>query len=476
MNDAKTKRNRPHKTQRSSWADQVEYIEMADKNKAAEAKPPPEASESSDKPAASKNKRGKRGGKGKKSQFEPNTPGVDENGKVTPKPGEYPVIFQTTTTAEDPVTQENISVDWKTVANNSSSLLNDIKDLNEYERYLLALITTRGVITVDNMENMFVTTAMLTTVQNIINAQKKQNLSIGQMNFALRTQFNHVQPAFIISGQYGPFKDKVLGRHFILGDFENQVKKGIRAAYHYRRLNNTPDGQLFDAHRSLHNAVANSWLPIRANETDVEIKMRQFLQTWANHHALHWVNITERTTFWAHPPYWAVLDQDQQAQVGWMFQARPNNAAEWVVRLNAIPNNFRQIVGMQKPLPDAGDEQRDWNVNDLAFQLDLKAWFGEITDAWHRHAVALEKFFVMTGTAAVSDTGVPSQLGHLTDRNDGLLVFSTPSQTTVTEASLASAYSCECYRARPAMLRDAQLSGQARLAERRIAWLKKYIK
>lgn len=422
-----------------------------------------------------KKKDGSNKKQGSKKQEEPKIPAFQA--------GKFPVIFQTTTTGEDAIVERSFSIDGPETCRNHLSAFDVLRDQPEYEHYLADSVRARGHGQKGDMERKWIGTAFLTTAQNMVNTLAKNQKPISNLSYMMRTNITTVAAHFQIASQTGVVKDSDVGEWLIPTNPRWQAGKFVRAAWmmdHYPERPQDLDQDDLTTARSEFAARSTGWPLHHANlDPDFINKLRHHISEFFDEYRDE-IRIEEEIQLFQNQdiPVWihgfqAGSPEEDISNIFWGVNDPPDDWVEW---LNDLPQEWWDRTSMQRPFNlDDPDGHRDFVAGDIPARNFKDDW-EEITEKWFKYGKTIEKFFVVAGTASCSENGSLAQRSTFDD-DHGIITFRSLHSLPSPVASLATGFPCRVLN--PEFnweQHNASLTGQVRIQEARVNWIKQFVK
>jgi len=382
------------------------------------------------------------------------------------RPGEHPILFQTTT-ASTPVDEESITINWKSVLDSAAQVHEALESTSAMEGFLAKKFQGRGNAAVQEFERTFIASGILCAGQNTINSVKEHDRNIGTTNYLLRANLEHVRSMRICTNQNGMYVDTETGDEVTTPAIVPQINRCVRTA---SQVFNAP-GLYPGIPDYLNEVRARTWLPITDEDPSFDITCRHIVSSLLVHHNLNdtvRMSDTLPVLTGAFPPWWPLVPNPAQVDFNPLFAARPVGAAAWLAWVNAL--TAPALAGVGVPAARVGA----YVQADLDFNFNGRDRVTEIIDKWANMTKGLDECFIIVNKTAVGKSGSAAQLA-LVETNDALITtIATVHPVVVEVASLQALFpSRPFYAMANQTKRHVHQTAQRVLSECRARWIQK---
>jgi len=382
------------------------------------------------------------------------------------KPGEYPILFQTTT-ASTPVDEQGITVNWRSVLNAATQVHQALESTSSMEGFLAKKFQGRGDAVLQEFSRAFIASGVLCAGQNVINSVKEHDRSVGTTNYLLRANLEHVRSMRICTNQNGMYVDAETGDEITTPAIVPQIDRCVRTA---TQVLNAP--VLYPNIPDYLNEVSDrTWLPITNSDPSFDITCRHMVSSLLVHHNLNEavrMSDTLPVLTGANPGWWQLVPANAQADFNPLFVARPVGAAAWLAWVNQL--TAPALAGLGVPAARAGA----YAAPDLDFNFNGRGRVEQVIDKWAHMTKGLGEYFNLVDKTAVGKSGSAAQMA-VVNTNDALITtISTVRPVVVGVASLQALFpSRPFYAMAHQTKRNVHQTSQRILSECRVRWIQK---
>jgi len=382
------------------------------------------------------------------------------------KPGEFPILFSTTT-ATAPVDEQPVTINWASVLDASNQVHQDLQNTSSMEGFLAKKFQGRGDGAVQEFHRSFIASGVLCAGQNVINSVQQHDRSIGITNYLLRANISHVRSMRIVANQNGMFTDQEIGDEITTPGLVPQIDRCVRTA-----------SQVFNA-PALYPGIADwmtevrvrTWLPINNVDPSFDVTCRHIV---AGLLVTHNLNETVRMSdtlpvlTGVNPPWWPLVQVADQPNFAPLFAARPAGGVAWLQWVNNLTAPALATLGV--PAARAGA----YVAQDLDFGFHGRGRVEPIIDKWAHMTKGMEEFFNLVDKTALAKSGSVAQLAVVETNAALITTISTVHPVVVGVASLQALFPSRPYTAMAFQLkRHVHQSAQRILSECRARWIQK---
>ena len=357
----------------------------------------------------------------------------------------------------EPAVSQEIELDVQGYVNHTRIVLDTLRSESRFNQFMAeaSVITPNAW---DAFERDFIAAGLCTLATQVVKSHVEMGFPAGDFGPITTGDPYHLDSVQTITSLYGEFKVGSVGRKYVWADYTNTVGRIVKVADEIRR--GLP----------LQPAIDRWWLPMQRNDPSFEFFIAQRLQTLIQQRDEEvpplWV-IQEALFSGGQPPdWWAVIGEHQpDLQIlDALFERAIQDRNDVVDLFGIVPDGQARarLLDLSWPNP---------SPNDLNWQFNVKAAFGDVQMRWALRRPYLDKSFVLSSVSSRSGNylGSPLQLSRLSTLSGVTILDSAYAE----EKQLLSMVACFPITAVFSALErtDVRVTSIYNTAERRNVWI-----